>query len=172
MAPERPSARERALRHLATRPRSVAEVDAKLLAEGYPRDEVDAVVSALKEARLLDDAILAEEFLAARAPRLGRGRSRLLVELERRGIEREVAAAAWDRVVEDGRLDPGEGLAKAARRLLGSAKGRLDRREYARVYNALLRAGFDETEVASVLEAHRPAPSVRGLAERTDDDLA
>lgn len=155
------TALDRALRLLARRPRTVAELRGELSRRGIGRAEVDRVVEALSERGLLDDAVLAREFIATRSARLGHGRLRLLADLVRRGVAREVAEAAWAAAVRSGEVDPLDAARRAAGRAVLRAGGRLDRRSYARVYNALLRRGFDAETVEAALAGHRAAAGPR-----------
>ena len=82
-----PSLRERALRHLARRDHSRAELARKLAAHG-DADEVDAVIARMGELGLQSDNRFAEAFVRGKAARFGA--SRLRNELARRGIEREL----------------------------------------------------------------------------------
>jgi len=93
---------------------------------------------------------------------------RLVAELEGRGVARAVAEAAWCRAIELGEVDPAAAVRKALRRRL-AAGGAIDDRRYARVYNALLREGFERDEVESALAPHRAllGRPDEGHAERT-----
>ena len=82
-----------ALRMLGRRDHSCAELAAKLAAKGHGPDEVARVLSRLQELKYLDDRRLADR-LAAVLSASGRGVGRRLVlELRRRGIPPELAAA-------------------------------------------------------------------------------
>ncbi|MDI3490903.1 MAG: regulatory protein [Thauera sp.] len=82
-----PSLRERALRHLARRDHSRAELARKLAAHGEA-DEIEAVIARMSELGLQSDSRFAEAFVRGKAARFGA--SRLRNELARRGIEREL----------------------------------------------------------------------------------
>jgi regulatory protein len=146
---------DRAIDLLARRPLTCAEVRLKLVAEGCDPSEAASAVDRLAAGGVLDDFRLASHYFLTRSERLGHGRGRLLAELERRGIDPEVAGRAWDALVETGDLDPMARLAREAERRAAAAGGALDRKRYARVYNALLRAGFDPGAVAAALERFR-----------------
>lgn len=146
---------DQALALLARRPRSVAELRRELSRRGIERLEAGRVIEALRERGLLDDAALARDFIATRCARLGHGRLRLLADLERRGVAREVAEAAWAEAVRNGDVDPLAAARRAARRAAARLGGRLDRRSYARVYNALLAQGFDAEAAEAALAGYR-----------------
>lgn len=82
-----PSLRERALRHLARRDHSRAELARKLAAHGEA-DEIEAVIARMGELGLQSDSRFAEAFVRGKAARFGA--SRLRNELARRGIAREL----------------------------------------------------------------------------------
>ena len=82
-----PSLRERALRHLARRDHSRAELARKLAAHG-DANEIDAVIERMGELGLQSDTRYAEAFVRGKAGRFGA--SRLRSELARRGIDRDL----------------------------------------------------------------------------------
>lgn len=155
-APVANTATADAVRLLARRPLTEQELRQRLRSKGHPETEVDATVARMVERRYLDDESLALDYLIARSHRKGHGRGRLLIELERRGVARTIAHRAWTSAVERGEIDPdaliGLRLDKEMRRL----ETPLDQRGYRRVYNALLRSGFDRSAVVAALAPHRP----------------
>lgn len=98
MRPGAPSLKARALRYLAQREHSRAELARKLArhAEDTPEaaaaQQVDAVLDALAAAGLLSDRRAAEALVGAKAPRLGALRLRQL--LRDRGVPDDEAADA------------------------------------------------------------------------------
>jgi regulatory protein len=144
-----------------------------LSGQGDSPSAIDETVEWARQSGYVDDLELSEQWIETRAARKGLGRRRLLLELEDRGVDRSVAEDAWRRVVDDGRLDPEQVLNRAVSRRVSLSGGRLDRRRYARVYNALLRAGFDPPAVRVALEPHRALDGTgeSRAAERTDHDL-
>ena len=80
-----PSLRERALRHLARRDHSRAELARKLAPHGEPA-EIEAVIERMRELGLQSDERYAEAFVRGKAARFGA--ARLRSELARRGIDR------------------------------------------------------------------------------------
>jgi regulatory protein len=75
---------------LARRAHSVAELRTKL--DPFEPEVAERVVARLRELRLLDDADFARRWVEERSSR--RGPQALLAELEGKGVDREVAAAA------------------------------------------------------------------------------
>jgi regulatory protein len=128
---DRPSSREVAVRLLAQRPHTEAELRRKLARRGCEPDEVDGAVAALNELGYLDE----EAFARALVSRRSRNRGPVLIaaELAAKGVSREVASNAVAELHRDE-------LLAAARRLV--ARGGDERLLAAR----LQRRGFP-TEV-------------------------
>jgi regulatory protein len=163
---------QQALRLLARRPLTEHELRRGLAARGRTPVEIDAVCERLRGDGYLDDRELARDFIRLRSERVGHGPGRLLQDLERRGVAREVARSALSSLLAAGDLVPADALrAQVRRRLKGAA--RPGRREVARVYNALLRAGFDEELIRRELATHLDETDPRGtsLVGETDDDF-
>lgn len=126
-----------AVRLLARRAHSRAELRRKLGRRGYGDDEVDGAISRLAEHGYLDDA----EFAAAHVRRrsASRGPLALAAELAARGVDRRAAGAALEGFDRDSQLAAATRL--AAR--LSRAKRRQGYRELLDTVGAkLLRRGF------------------------------
>lgn len=132
---------QRALNLLARRDHSTAELRKKLVAKGFPAPTVETSLEKLVRQGYLDDRRFAERW-AESALRNGRFvGSRLILELQRRGVEREVAAAA----VAAASVDHGERQLLASvveKRFAAFAPGSATLQERRRVYAYLLRRGF------------------------------
>jgi len=150
---------------LARRPLTGQELRSRLERRGHTLDAIEAALDRLVGDGHVDDGALALEFILLRSARLGHGRRRLLSDLERRGVDRAEAARAWQRAVEMEGLDPEEPLHKRVRVELERCGGRLDLRAYRRVYNSLLRAGFDAEAATRTLSPHRGEIEERGVNE-------
>ena len=68
--------------------------------------------------------------------------------------------------MEDHALEPDELLARQVRRRVDGCGGRIDRRDYRRVYNALFRAGHDADRITAALAPYR------AFSDFGDDDAA
>ena len=169
---QRRSARETALHLLKRRPRTRAELCGELERLGHEDSEIEQTLAALDSSGYLNDTELARDYITKRAARLHHGRERLLADLERRGVTRAEAERAWNEAVESGDLDPAEPLRAAIRRRVRE-RGSLDSKAYARVYNALLRAGFEAEETHRELEPYRAGdPFDTFHDDETNDDFA
>ena len=150
--PSRPSLKGRALRYLAAREHSRAELAAKLARHVDAADEPDAIARVLDELAakgFIDEARVAESVLHRRAPRLGA--ARVLQELRAKGLPDEVLADASQQ------LHASE-LARAQdvwRRKFGAPPQ--DAAERARQMRFLATRGFSADTVRRVLRAANEA---------------
>lgn len=94
MAVSAPSLKGRALRLLARREHSRAELAAKLAPHVQAGEDLEALLHALEAQGFLSDARAAESLLRRRAPRLGT--QRVLQELRHKGLDAELVRAAAD----------------------------------------------------------------------------
>ncbi|WP_297363948.1 recombination regulator RecX [Thauera sp.] len=139
-----PSLRERALRHLARRDHSRAELARKLAGHGETA-EVEAVIERMAELGLQSDSRYAEAFVRSRAARFGS--SRLRSELSRRGIDRELIDEAIAGECVESELD-------RARAVLHSrfSAAPADAREWARQARFLQARGFAPELIRKLLK--------------------
>lgn len=91
MAGPTPSLKGRALRLLAQREHSRAELQTKLARHVQEGEDLAAVLDALQAQDFINEARVAESLLHRRAPRLGT--QRLLHELRRKGLSEELVRA-------------------------------------------------------------------------------
>jgi regulatory protein len=140
-------ARSRALRLLAARPRTEAQIRDRLARAGFA-EEADGVVAWLRDLRYLDDAAFARDRAAGLvAP--GRLGPRMAEQrLVAAGIPRDAARTAVREALGDEEVARCRTLAE--RRLQG-APGPLGDREKARLSRFLLGRGFSARAVSSVL---------------------
>ncbi len=142
-----------ALKMLARRELSEAQVRQRLGRRDYPADEIDAAIERLRRERAIDDRRVADAIARTQTAVRGRGRFRVRREIEAAGIGRTDAdravGEAFKEVDADALLE-----AALARRLRGRAQID-DDRELARLYRYLVAQGFDADRVARALEAKR-----------------
>lgn len=97
--PQSPSLKARALRHLAAREYSRAELEARLTRHLAPEDEPGAIAHVLDELTakgFISDARVVESVLHRRAGRLGA--TRVLHELRVKGLSDDLVEAAGERL--------------------------------------------------------------------------
>lgn len=89
--------RTRAVKLLARREHSGAELRHKLLQRGFDADRIEQALARLRETNLLDEGRYAEQLIEARA-RKGYGPRRILAELRNKGVDDADVEAALERV--------------------------------------------------------------------------
>ena len=145
------SARQIALRLLARREYSASQIRQRLSDRDLPESDINAAIERLTDAGLIDDARVAHAWARRAAEVKLRGRSRTRREIEALGIAPDIArqavAAVFDELDEDAVLERA-----IAKRVVGPLQ---DRRQFRRVYQALLRQGFPPDRVAARLLARR-----------------
>ena len=114
-----------ALRFLEARPRSIAEVRARLGRKDFAPEAIDAAIARLAELELLDDAAFARYWVENRQAYRPRGAGALRDELRRKGIDADVTAE----VLNDDSLTGDEaasawGLARGALRKYAGSQDR------------------------------------------------
>jgi regulatory protein len=141
-----------ALKMLARRELSEAQVRQRLIRRGHPPEDVDAAIDRLAREHAIDDGRVADAIVRTQALGKSRGRARVQREIERAGIAPAVAREALARAADSFDQDA---LADAAlhRRLHGRAIG--DEREFRRLYRYLIAQGFDGERALAALERHR-----------------
>jgi regulatory protein len=81
---------DKALKYLSPRPRSEAEIKAKLYRDGYDADTIGQVLTRLRERGLVDDVAFAQYWVENRENFKPRSRRLLESELKRKGINAEI----------------------------------------------------------------------------------
>jgi len=136
---------------LGRRELSEAQVRQRLARRGYEPDSVDAAVARLREERAIDDARVAEAIVRTQSSIRGRGRLRVLRELESAGIAAAIARRAVDDVFEG--LDPDALLEASLAKRLDEREPITDDAEFRRLYRYLIGQGFDADRIIAALKA-------------------
>jgi regulatory protein len=141
-APDRqpPDPYDTAVRLLAQRPHSAAELRRKLRVRGCSPEAVEEALERVRDLGYQDDAAFARSVVAYRSAQ--RGRAAIAAELARRGVGRDEAAAALAYLDSDDEL-------RAARRLAA----RLGPLEPRRLAGRLERRGFSAEVIRAVIGA-------------------
>jgi len=140
-----------ALKMLARRELSEAQLRQRLARRGHAADAVDAAVEKLRAERALDDARVAETIARTQSTVRGRGAHRVRREIEAAGIGRADARRAVDDAFKD--IDPDALLEAALSRRLRGRDRIADDREFQRLYRYLVAQGFDVDRVVRALKA-------------------
>jgi regulatory protein len=142
LTPEEVRARafQRAVKLLAAKPRSVAELRERLLERCSSKAVVETVIARLREYGYLDDEKFAVAYASSKVRQQPIGRRRLEQSLARKKVERSVVDEALDQVYaetsEEVLLD--QAIAKRVR-LRGRPKTRAEAKS---LFDHLLRQGF------------------------------
>ena len=146
-----------ALQLLGRRELTEKELRDRLIDRDHPRDEIDRVIAHLLESRSLDDGRVARAYARTAAGVKGRGRLRVVRELNAMGVARETATEAVTEVFAD--VDERALIAKALQKKMRGKSRITDAREHARLYQFLMRQGFTPAAIVAAL---------RKLGGRTD----
>ena len=150
---------ERAVKLLAAKPRSVAELRERLLQRrGTSKAVVETVIARLREYGYLDDERYAFSYASSKVKQRPLGRRRLERDLKFKKIENNVAAEALELVYSE---TPEEQLIDRAIEKRIRLRGRpKDRAEAKKLFDHLLRQGFSFDLVSE---------KVRSATHYTDD---
>jgi regulatory protein len=142
-----------ALDLLEFRPRSVAELRRKLLEKGAPAAEVDETIARLLDQKLLDDADFAYQFARSRVLGAGSSRFRIVQELRRKGVARDIADRAVETLTEVEGIEPTATIHRVAEKKWKSLSKLDDFTRRRRLYGFLARRGFNPDEIRTALDA-------------------
>jgi regulatory protein len=139
-----------ALRMLARRELSEAQIRQRLARRGYDEDAIDAAARRLRDERAIDDERVAGALAHFEADVRRHGRLRVRRVIEQAGIDRAIAHRAADEAFAG--HDPDVLVDEAlARRLRNQTHIESDR-EAARLYRYLVGQGFEADRVRRALE--------------------
>ena len=145
-----------ALRMLAQRELSEAQLRQRLARRGYDRDVIDAAIARLKSENNIDDARVAALIAQSETTRRKRGRLRVKRQIEAAGIAASIAQQAIDEAFRS--IDADALMAAALERRLRGGKSIGDEKEFQRLYRYLCTQGFEPDRVLALLRARRKAP--------------
>lgn len=135
--------KEKALSLLTRKPQSRKELERKLGEWGAAEEEAAAICDRMEELGYLNDASYAAQVVRHYAAK-GVGEKKLRDELYRRGISREL----WDEALAEAE-DPAAAIdAFVAKKLAGASA---DRKELQKVSAALVRRGYNWSEISDAL---------------------
>ena len=151
--PDAPEAYLSALKLLAARELSEAQVRQRLVRREHELDDIDAAVARLKSERAIDDVRVAGAIARRETSTRKRGKLRVQLALARAGIDREIAKRAIDDTF--GQMDAGVLIEAALAKRLRGRQTVTDHAEFARLYRYLAGQGFDAEEIRRTLTAFR-----------------
>ena len=136
------------LDQLTGQARSRAELATKLARKQVPHEVAERLLDRFEEVGLVDDAAFARDWVQSRQAGRGLARRALAVELQRKGVEKEVIAQAVATVDPDDEVESARDL---VRRKLRSLE-RFDRpTQVRRLTGMLARKGYPSSVVFSVV---------------------
>lgn len=144
-------ARQAALRLLAVRPRSAAELARRLRMKGYGPEIGEEVVARLREQGLIDDAAFAGSLVRDRVRLRPQGARRMAGELRAKGVDEATARAAIAETLDDEATDETE-LARRAAAKWRPRAGEEPAAARRRLHGFLARRGFDGETIRVVLD--------------------
>ncbi len=148
-----PTAYLDALKMLARRELSEAQVRSRLARRGHQDADILTAVARLKSERAIDDARVAEAIARAQISMKGRGRLRVLREIERAGIALHTARRTVDEAFSS--IDDSALIAAAARKRLRGRGSVATDRDLGKLYRYLVRQGFEPDRVMAHLRTLR-----------------
>jgi regulatory protein len=141
-----------ALKQLARRELSEAQLRQRLSRRAFPSDDIDSAIARLRADGSLDDARVAGAIARSQLSLKKRGERRVRREIEAAGIAPALAERAVAEVYAD--VDADALLTAAIDRRLGT-KRLEDDREMARLYRYLVGQGFDADRAMTALRKRR-----------------
>ena len=137
------------LRLLARRELSVKELRDRLLYREHTPEDVDRAIEHLLETKALDDSRVAGAYARTASNIKGRGRLRVMRELNAMGIAKDIASEAVAHVFAD--VDERSLIAKALQKKMRGRPRIANAAEHARLYQYLMRQGFTPAAIAVAL---------------------
>jgi regulatory protein len=148
-------AREAALRLLAVRPRSAAELARRLRMKGYSPKIGEEVIGRLRELGMIDDAAFAGMMVRDRVRLRPQGARRLASELRQKGVDDETTRAAIRETMEGESTNERELARRAAEKWRPRAEEE-PARARRRLHGFLARRGFDGEVIREVVDERLP----------------
>lgn len=142
-----------ALKMLARRELSEAQVRQRLARRGHQDDAIDGAITRLKEARAIDDARVAELIARTETSVKRRGRLRVTRQIESAGIARAIASRAVAQVFDQ--IDEAALMDSALAKRMRNRTSIEDEAELHRLYRYLVGQGFEPDRVLKTLKGLR-----------------
>ena len=138
-----------ALKMLARRELSEAQVRQRLVRRGHPPDDIDEAIARLREERAIDDTRAAASIARTQTALKKRGKLRVRRQIESAGIAGATAKRAVDELFSG--IDDAALVEAALVKRLHGRERIADEREFQRLYRYLIGQGFDPDEVLAIL---------------------
>jgi regulatory protein len=138
-----------ALKMLARRELSEAQVRQRLVRRGENQDSIDEAIKRLKDDRAIDDERVAGAIARTETSLRKRGRRRVQQQIEAAGISKSIASRAVAEAFQE--LDPDALLSASLARRLRGRERIADDREFQRLFRYLSAQGFDADRILAHL---------------------
>ncbi|MBP7110657.1 MAG: regulatory protein RecX [Firmicutes bacterium] len=145
----KPDALKDAVRYLAIRSRSEAEVRAYLAKHGHDVSAVDEAIEVLKQRRIIEDGALARGWASELAAEGKSGRAMALHKLMERGIPKDLAEESIEAVWQE--IDEAEAAARLLRKKF-RLSGQAEINEMARAARFLKSRGYGAEAISRALK--------------------
>jgi regulatory protein len=145
-----------AVKMLARRELSEAQVRQRLGRRGHSEMAIDSAVARLREAHAIDDGRVAEAIARNQIATKRRGRRRAEQQILQAGISPDTARSAARTVSES--LDTDALLEASLARRRRGADREIDEKEFGRLYRYLVGQGFEPDRVVAILRKHQRRP--------------
>ena len=147
---------ESAVRALASRARSTAEIRLLLLKKKGGKQQIEAVIARLRENGYLDDARFARYFASSRLENDLHGKMRVRRDLKARGLNEDLAQQAIRSAFQG--VNEGELLRRYLKRKVNLSHGLAKPAAVASLYRRLLHDGFSSDTIIRELNRIRQSP--------------
>lgn len=143
---------------LGRRELSTSQVRQRLLRKGYSPEDIDEALQRLRESGALNDSRTAAAIVRSETGLKKRGRTRVLQQIQRAGIDSGTAREAVEAAFSD--IDGDALLAAALRKRLRDGELIGDQRTFQRLFRFLLAQGFDSARILRELRGRRAETAV------------
>ena len=141
------------LKMLARRELSESQIRQRLARKGHSESDIDEAVARLRGERAIDDARVAAAIARTETSIRRRGKLRVRMQIQRAGIDKDIARRAVDEVFSG--IDDDELIEASLRKRLRGRETIADDREFQRLYRYLIGQGFESDRVMRTLSARR-----------------
>jgi len=138
-----------ALKMLARRELSEAQVRQRLARRGENQDAIDEAITRLKDDRSIDDERVAGAIARTETSLRKRGRRRVQQQIEAAGISKSIASRAVAEAFQE--LDPDAQLSASLAKRLRGRERIADDREFQRLFRYLSTQGFEADRILAQL---------------------
>ena len=142
-----------ALKMLARRELSEAQVRQRLARKKHDEDAIEQAVARLREERAIDDARVAEAIARTETSVRRRGKLRVQLQIQRAGIGKDIARRAVNDIFDA--IDDDALIEASLKKRLHGRETIADDREFQRLYRYLVGQGFETERIIKALAPRR-----------------